>query len=307
MFEFKKELEKMSKLTFSEDERMKFEDKMMDYARYYQKLYKFNGKDNFHNDEGDAFKHAFGSAYMVLTMGSLGGFAGGIKHEYDEEKNPPKELNMDLWNNRKGRDIAEEIKKEFTISRFNKFSEQEQLDIIAQRVIEKLKNGELIINPDDKRVYQDIRDIASYKITSGARNAIEEFHNHGFEGIIKKMNKFKQESPFGFINDLNNLINTINNSLKPEFNFDELMNNRMNDVNDINSIHNNEEKNVIETVLNKEKKKIKYRLRVSPWEILVFDTKEEFIDKVGEIIADELRQAVINRSYADGYFKPGRV
>ena len=136
-------------------------------------------------------------------------------------------------------------------------------------------------------------------------NTIEE-RNSKYDGLNNLFRTMKE------INDTVNMFNfsfldELNNSFKPEFNFDELMNNRMNDVNDINSIHNNEEKNVIETVLNKEKKKIKYRLRVSPWEILVFDTKEEFIDKVGEIIADELRQAVINRSYADGYFKPGRV
>ena len=175
--------------------------------------------------------------------------------------------------------------------------------------IEEKKNNENNIEIEKINSEDDVENNAVLKGSVEKTEVDIEYEDNNslntLDGLFKTMKKIDDTvNMFNF-----SFLDELNNSFKPEFNFDELMNNRMNDVNDINSIHNNnEEKNVIETVLNKEKKKkIKYRLRVSPWEILVFDTKEEFIDKVGEIIADELRQAVINRSYADGYFKPGRV
>lgn len=36
----------------------------------------------FWNNEADAFKHAFGSADMVLNMGYLGSLIGGLHHEF---------------------------------------------------------------------------------------------------------------------------------------------------------------------------------------------------------------------------------
>ena len=49
----------------------------------------------------------------------------------------------------------------------------------------------------------------------------------------------------------------------------------------------------------------KYELRVSPFEVLTFDNGKDYIDKIGELLAEEIRQASKNRSAADAYFKPG--
>ena len=48
---------------------------------------------------------------MVLNMGYLGSFIGGLHHEFKTKNNPYGEWNMDSWNNNEGRKIADEIKK----------------------------------------------------------------------------------------------------------------------------------------------------------------------------------------------------
>ena len=62
---------------------------------------------------------------------------------------------MDLWNNQQGRRIADQIKKEYG-SNFYKLPESKQDDIIAEKVMQKMRKGELITNPSDKRKYKDI-------------------------------------------------------------------------------------------------------------------------------------------------------
>ena len=59
---------------------------------------------------------------------------------------------MDLWNNFIGREIADDIKKVWVKSLYNLPQEYIE-DMIAQSVVTKMKQGELITNPSDKRSF----------------------------------------------------------------------------------------------------------------------------------------------------------
>lgn len=75
-----------------------------------------------------------------------------IGHEYQTPHNPQGEWNMDSWNNHQGREIAKEIQKEYG-DNFMKLSQQQRDDIIAVKVMDRMRNGQLITNPNDKRKY----------------------------------------------------------------------------------------------------------------------------------------------------------
>ncbi|MGN0018473.1 MAG: DUF6973 domain-containing protein [Candidatus Gastranaerophilaceae bacterium] len=102
------------------------------------------------NVEGDAFKHAFMGADMALNLGQIPSLAIGIYHENETPNNRRGEWNMDSWNNRKGREIAKEIQNEYG-KNFIKLSKKQQDDIIAEKIMQKMKDGQLITNPDDNR------------------------------------------------------------------------------------------------------------------------------------------------------------
>lgn len=122
----------------------------------YQKQYKFDAGENNNttwNNEADAFKHAYMQAQFALLGGKHLAKWIGNKHEaIGNKKGQPKgESNMDLWNNNQGREIAKEI-----------IHEQGPLswpyndkikNIIAEKIIERMKQGKLITNPNDKRIY----------------------------------------------------------------------------------------------------------------------------------------------------------
>lgn len=105
------------------------------------------------NNEADAFKHTYMGADLVLKMGQIPSLILGIIHENQTPNNPQGEWNMDSWNNNQGREIAREIKKEYG-SNFEKFTQKERENIIADKVMQKMKNGELITHPDDNRKYE---------------------------------------------------------------------------------------------------------------------------------------------------------
>lgn len=123
----------------------------------YQKKYGFKmgtGEDGTHNNEADAFKHAFMQAYATICINRGWAKLGGDFHEYIDGRNyDKKENNMDLWNNSIGREVAENLKK-ILGKKFNNYSIKELSDMASDIIIEKMKNGELITNPDDKRSYK---------------------------------------------------------------------------------------------------------------------------------------------------------
>ena len=117
-----------------------YENKMIDKAYQYSKKYnlKITAGTSGWNDEGDAFW----SAHEI--QGNLQG-------------QPTYEENMDRWNNLEGRKIAKDIKKEYSPQEIKELSKSGKMDdIIAEKVMEKMKKGELITNPHtDKRKYTE--------------------------------------------------------------------------------------------------------------------------------------------------------
>lgn len=126
---------------------------------FYQPKYGFDmgGNNNTTwNNEADAFKHTYMQAQLVLFGGKYFAKYLGDRHERHgaNRGQPSGEENMDLWNNHQGREIAKEIIREYGALQYP-FS-QKTKDIIAQKVMEKMQNGELITRPDDKRKYEDL-------------------------------------------------------------------------------------------------------------------------------------------------------
>ncbi len=58
-----------------------------------------------HNDEGDAFRHAYFNALNTKSFGSDLAMKLGYAHEF-YPNNPNVEFRMDIFNNREGRSIA---------------------------------------------------------------------------------------------------------------------------------------------------------------------------------------------------------
>jgi len=123
---------------------------------YYQQKYGFElNTDSNHptwNVEADAFKHAFLSADIALKEGNLSSWLKGVYHENQTPNNPKGEFNMDSWNNNEGRRIADELKKEYG-NKLKNLSQKQVDDLIAKKIMQRMKNGDLITKPTDKRKY----------------------------------------------------------------------------------------------------------------------------------------------------------
>ncbi|MBR1908627.1 hypothetical protein IJ818_06800, partial [bacterium] len=138
----------------NEQKRKEYNDEIVNKTLHYQKKFGFKTSTQkgheFWNNEADAFKHAFIGADMYFKYGDMGSLVGGIYHETQTPNNPHGEWNMDSWNNNQGREIAREIQKEYR-DNFMKLSQQQRDDIIAVKVMDRMRNGQLITNPNDKR------------------------------------------------------------------------------------------------------------------------------------------------------------
>jgi hypothetical protein len=136
-----------------------YNDEIVNKTWHYQKKFGFETSlrkgHEFWNNEADAFKHAYSGADMYFKYGDKGSFIGGIYHENQTPNNPQGEWNMDSWNNNQGRQIAKEIQKEYG-DNFMKLPQQQQSDIIAEKVMNRMRNGQLITNPNDKRRYTGV-------------------------------------------------------------------------------------------------------------------------------------------------------
>ncbi len=124
----------------------------------YQKQYGFDmgkGEHATWNNEADAFKHAYMQAHSRFFDGAIKSKAGAWLHERNGNKylgQPSGEENMDLWNNAIGQEIGEEVAKELNGIRQN-FSKEQIENWIAHKVMERLKAGKLITDPNDTRRY----------------------------------------------------------------------------------------------------------------------------------------------------------
>lgn len=163
----RQEIQGVYEMSQSKEKRKAFNDEMVNKTWQYQKEYGFEVSPRkgheFWNNQADAFKHAFGSAQMSSDFGLWGSLAGGIDHENRLARNPKNEWNMDSWNNHQGREIYKEIQKEYGNS-FEKFTQQERDNIIAAKVMSRMKNGQLITNPNDSRTFGGFIEVVSDKL-----------------------------------------------------------------------------------------------------------------------------------------------
>lgn len=149
------------------------------------------------NDEGDAFRHAFMQASLALSYGNvLSKLAGDLHELAGNQSQQSVEENMDKWNNRVGRLIAKEIKKEYK-NKLNKMSEKEVEDIIVKKVIQKMKLGKLITSSDDKRKFTGFAsDISQDKVFTSEE--IGNMSNDEFEDCEEFIDN--QLKSFGILN-----------------------------------------------------------------------------------------------------------
>ena len=129
-------------------------------TKKYQKIYGFEigtGKHDTWNNEADAFKHTFMQADLALKYTLEISKYAGDTHENEGKKHgqPQGEENMDKWNNAQGREIAKEIASEINNTVLLKiYAHSGKLDdLIAKKVMERMRAGKLITNPLDKRKY----------------------------------------------------------------------------------------------------------------------------------------------------------
>lgn len=171
----------------------KYGEYLVNVTKKYQKKYNFDMKNaSSHNNQADAFKHAFMSAEWICQK-ALGGssFRGNFHEAVGKQHHQPmEEYYMDLWNNQVGRDIGTELKKELGDKNYNQISVAERVyyqDKIAEKIIEKMKSGKLITGVDDKRIEQlkkEFKDIKGFSQESTISKFIK--------------NKYPNSSPTGY-------------------------------------------------------------------------------------------------------------
>ena len=112
---------------------------------------------------------------MAIKLGSSVSKGVCDFHEFRPAKNPANEKNIDKWNNYQGRIIAQAIKTKYSpLERIELIKSGKMDDIIADMVMRKMKNGELITNPekDNRRFPEkdlreklfDLKNRVSYKV-----------------------------------------------------------------------------------------------------------------------------------------------
>lgn len=133
----------------------------LEYTYKYHRIHGFKigtGKEATHNNEADAFKHAFMQAYLMIVHPYYSAKVIGDYHEYIEGWNYDRdENNMDLWNNAIGREIVHNLK--CILGRnYNKYSKEELLDMVSEQICDRMDNGDLITDPhNDKRLFKNMK------------------------------------------------------------------------------------------------------------------------------------------------------
>jgi len=117
----------------------------------YQKQYGFEmgtGEHATWNNEADAFKHAYMQAVLSIDIGNNVSAAAGYWHEFEGKETFHGERNMDLWNNKIGREVVQDMKRESGES-WKYLTEEMKKNIAAKRIIHLMREGELITHPSD--------------------------------------------------------------------------------------------------------------------------------------------------------------
>ncbi len=182
-------------------------------AKYYSKKYHLY-KDKKHNDgwddTEDAFRHAYARAYTVYLGGELFSNLGMTYHEIAGNLNNQSkaEYNMDRWNNQVGKEIGTEVKETISNSQY-KPTKSEIKDYIAHKVMQRMRAGDLITNPNDPRKFSDY-----HKIKARKDELVPKYNaNRNDFNNPASLLKYKRGYYKGFINDENgkDIIYTVEN------------------------------------------------------------------------------------------------
>lgn len=138
--------------------RDKFNDDVLDATYKAQKKYSFKmgtGEHATWNNEADAFKHAYMQWKLSWKHGEAIAKKLGDMHEDETPNAPAGERNMDLWNNAIGREVAYEMKQKFGED-YDYVPMETASDYASNIIADKLRRGELITHPDDKRKFENM-------------------------------------------------------------------------------------------------------------------------------------------------------
>ena len=142
--------------------RNKFNQVVLDATRKAQQKYGFDmtqkegAYSNTHNNEADAFKHAYMSWFLSYWGNDIKSKELGDMHEDETPNAPAYERNMDLWNNAIGREIAYEMKWQLS-NDYDLLGEEWANQTAKQKIWEKMQQGELITNPfTDRRKFENM-------------------------------------------------------------------------------------------------------------------------------------------------------
>ena len=144
-----------------------FANKMKEDVIRYQKIYNFErGADgSMWNNESDAFRHAYMQAFIAcLSESTAKKFGDAHEKNGNARHQDIAEARMDFHNNIQGREIAKELKKELAKPWLNPFDTNIQ-DKIAEKVIKRMNEGKLILNPQGKRKPKSELKLRSERIT----------------------------------------------------------------------------------------------------------------------------------------------
>ncbi len=169
----------------------------------YQKQYGFKiGENNVaHNNESDAFRHTYMQSILSKRYGILPAKIVSSGHEYvgTLKKQDPREDNMDSWNNHQGQQIYNEICREYP--NFKSLPETQQKDIIAQKVVQRMRAGQLITGLDDQRQFKDNQKLP-FTPTPGVGTIWNNGSPTGFATAIDNQLPKEQSEFYGYTNPL---------------------------------------------------------------------------------------------------------
>ena len=162
------------------------------YNKYGFEIDKDKKTQEFWNNEADAFKHTFMSADLYFKYGDKWSTAAGIYHEHDVP-NDFEEWNMDSWNNDQGRQIAKEMEEEYG-SKLKQMSQKQIDDIIAEKIMQRMRSGQLITHLNDKRLYKWGIESWVRKHPEFTNNRIKNFSKivESVEGAFTKANEMSE-------------------------------------------------------------------------------------------------------------------
>ena len=138
-----------------------YDNHIVGLTKKYQKKYGFDMKNSStHNNQADAFKHAFlsaeGSCFGFKSTGFIGGWSHEIKGFFGGQPMP--EFFMDATNNKIGRQIGLEVRNELGFMKrpLSESEREKYYDLIAKKIMKKMNEGELVTNLKDKRIQEQV-------------------------------------------------------------------------------------------------------------------------------------------------------